>query len=249
MNSNDIIDLASPQWQDLYKVIYEILPPLTTEVELDVFESSSRYIDPMKLREKTAEELFPDREALYHVSNHVNTFMIGAWWPLVERETFCAIFVGQDNKLYYIGDSSFATDVLEIPETEWTVLNHHIPIAPVTTYYQLMAFLMFFTGDDSMPSVKVRLEELIDAWSGLSFEKTDPVQMEALAEAIVEHYETPTVIPLTNLERLQQLAADMVDSGVDVVQEQSRTGKTVIAGSVVGLMALAGYGLYRAFRG
>ncbi len=248
MNSNDIIDLSSKEWKTLYAAISAILVPIDGS-EMDIYVNTPVKRACLDVGRLKRVEGLEESKSLYHVTRDLQMpgidFFFGGWFPFDAPQTFCTLFMNIDGSLYYSGESKLASSVMEIAEEDWTVIGQH-PVAAVTTYYQFMAFILFFAGPDLV--VLSELNAVFEAHGLMAEPPSKESDSQELDETDTEHDETLQPIPLTNLERLQQVAADLVDQSADVVKEQSRTAKAVFAVGAVGLAAVAVWRVYRALR-
>lgn len=275
MHIKSLLDFGSTEWETLYHAISELIPAKDArsavfddgQALLHNHDQANASFDVAKLVKSG--DCFAKDGSVHHVVFD-GDFMFGGWFPLNTMTTFCGVFMAKDGSLYYFGDGHVAANILEIQDNNWTVLGHHYPVAPIDTYFQLAAFLLFFTGQNEL--LNQRLEALFP-FIGHGIEVGDPqpmtselidvaavaklAQWKTISSILDEAPDEDAAIPMpTNLERLEARTAELLEG-----QEEPQAMKTVLydyndparkwalkaAGVVV--VAAAGYGLYRFFRG
>lgn len=150
MHVKSLLDFGSKEWETLYLAISELIPP--KDVNADISNATFNMAVGAQYNEQ-----FPKDGSVHHVTNE-SDFMFGSWFPLNTMTMLCGVFMAKNGSLYYFGDSHVAKNIMEIKDNDWTVLGHHYPVAPVDTYFQLAAFLLFFTGQNEL--LNERLEAL-----------------------------------------------------------------------------------------
>lgn len=276
MHIKSLLDFKSQEWETLYAAISELIPSKDARSDefdnghdlLRHFEGVATEFDIEKLTHYASQ--FPKDGSVYHIAFD-HAFLFGGWYPLESMTTFCGVYTSFAGTVYYFGDGHVASTIMEIENSNWIVVDHHYPVAPVDTYYQLAAFLLFFTGQNEQLNEQLQALFPFTEFAGVELGDPQPMTSDLIDVAAVAemaqwktisaglnetNVEDAAVPALTNIERLEARTAELLEE-----QEVPQVPKTVLydyndplrkltlKGAAVIALATVGYGLYRFFRG